>query len=508
MRPLNSGLFAAGLAFAVSGPAWAELTLEQAREAIFGLYDFAGYEITIGNEQMSGGAITLSDVSAIFPLPDGAGSVTLEMGTVTLSKIDDSVEVSYADSMLLTIDISPPGEDIAKAVGVISLADFTTLMSGSPDVLRMRSGATAIGFRLDSLMVEGQDIPLNFSVDTSEMTTDYTLTGTDPARRRFEGSSNLGSVAIRANGVKPGGGGGFTGEMTYEALGGSFLFDMAAVDLANPEDALRLLQEDFAVEMKLTSGSSAIKIDFADGNDRFAMESSSAGGRFGYGVSKQGVNIDIAQTDVALTFSSSEIPLPAISLAYEEVGFGLDVPLAAAGDAQDFSISAALRNLTVDDTIWAMFDPGQALPRDPMTVALALSGKVMVLVDLLDPETMMQMGDMKGPPILPVSASLDELLVSFGGARLTGSGAATLDLASAKVVNGIPMPVGKVDLKLTGAFGLMDTLANMGLIPPDASMMARGIIGAFARPVGEDDFESTLEITPDGAIMANGQRIQ
>lgn len=508
MNLFRSGIYAAGLSLATALPAAAELTVGQAREAIFGLYDSLGYQVSIGAEEAGEGTITLRDVSASFPLPEGAGTIALNMGTITLSEVSGSVEVIYPDSMELAVDAAPPGKDPASLRGAIDFTAFGMLLSGDPDAIRIESGADAINFRVVSLVVDGKDIPLNVTLDSSDIETDYSFTKGEGDRRRIEGKSSVGTLALKANAVKPGGGGAFTGEVTMTGLEGGFLADAVAIDFANPADAIRILAGEFAFGADMSTKGTTIKIDFVDGRDRFALDSSSAGGRFLYDLTKQGFEFAMSQTGVALTFSSSEIPFPSVSLAYDELGLGFDVPLAASGEPQDFGVSTALRNLTVDESLWAMIDPGQTLPRDPVTIALALSGKVMVLVDLLDPQTLMQLEDMDAPPMLPVSASLDELLVSFGGAKLTGDGQATLDLATAKVVDGIPMPVGAVNLKLTGAFGLMDKLANMGLIPPDVSMMARGVIGAFAKPVGEDDFESTLEITEDGAIMANGQRVQ
>ena len=39
-------------------------------------------------------------------------------------------------------------------------------------------------------------------------------------------------------------------------------------------------------------------------------------------------------------------------------------------------------------------------------------------------------------------------------------------------------------------------------------MGAQMMMGAFTRPVGEDMLETTVEITGDGQILANGQRLQ
>ncbi|MFT6694908.1 MAG: hypothetical protein ACJAXU_000398, partial [Paracoccaceae bacterium] len=144
----------------------------------------------------------------------------------------------------------------------------------------------------------------------------------------------------------------------------------------------------------------------------------------------------------------------------------------------------------------------------PATVAVDVSGKVTVLVDLLDAEVLDNLDDMAGPPMLPVSLDLSELLVSFGGALLEGDGAVKVDLATAKMIAGVPLPVGEVNLSLKGGFGLMDKLAALGLIPMEASMGIRGMLGIFAKPMGEDRFETKIEFTEEGGILANGQRIQ
>jgi len=48
----------------------------------------------------------------------------------------------------------------------------------------------------------------------------------------------------------------------------------------------------------------------------------------------------------------------------------------------------------------------------------------------------------------------------------------------------------------------------MGLVPNDTVTGLKAMLGAFSKPVGEDHVTSVIEATPDGAIMANGQRIQ
>jgi len=94
--------------------------------------------------------------------------------------------------------------------------------------------------------------------------------------------------------------------------------------------------------------------------------------------------------------------------------------------------------------------------------------------------------------------------VSFGGAELTGSG--DVDFAPGQM---IPMPVGAVDLSLTGANTLIQSLSEGGILPPQQAGMARGMLGMFALPgAGPDSYTSTIEFLPGGAITANGVPLQ
>jgi len=48
----------------------------------------------------------------------------------------------------------------------------------------------------------------------------------------------------------------------------------------------------------------------------------------------------------------------------------------------------------------------------------------------------------------------------------------------------------------------------MGVLPQEQAMSARMMMGMFAVPAGDDAMESTLEVTEEGRVLANGQRIR
>jgi len=112
------------------------------------------------------------------------------------------------------------------------------------------------------------------------------------------------------------------------------------------------------------------------------------------------------------------------------------------------------------------------------------------------------------PPGQLETLNLNDLLVSFGGAEISGTGALAFDNTDTVTYGGMPKPIGTIDLAINGANGLMDKLVQAGLIPEDQVMMGRMMLGMFAVPVGDDMLTSAIEFTADGGILANGQRVQ
>ena len=172
-------------------------------------------------------------------------------------------------------------------------------------------------------------------------------------------------------------------------------------------------------------------------------------------------------------------------------------------------LGLTLGDFTMSDLIWGIFDPGGQLPRDPATIALDLGGKAKLFYDLFDPEQMEAVESEGAIPGEINALDINGLTVRAAGAELTGEGAFTFDNTDFETYDGMPAPDGAVDLKLTGANGLLDTLIAMGLVPEDQAMGVRMMMGLFAVPgEGEDSLTSKIEVKGDGQILANGQRIK
>ena len=169
----------------------------------------------------------------------------------------------------------------------------------------------------------------------------------------------------------------------------------------------------------------------------------------------------------------------------------------------------SLKDFTIADGLWGLFDPSGQLPRDPATMTVDLSGKAKLLFDYLDPAQSAIL-EQAGTALGELEAlTLNELTVDVAGARLTGQGDFTFDNSDTVTFSGFPKPQGAVDLQLLGGNGLLDNLVSIGLLPEDQALGARLMMGLFARPgEGEDAFVSKIEVNDQGHVLANGQRLQ
>jgi hypothetical protein len=68
--------------------------------------------------------------------------------------------------------------------------------------------------------------------------------------------------------------------------------------------------------------------------------------------------------------------------------------------------------------------------------------------------------------------------------------------------------VGGASAKLTGLNAILDTLIDTGLISPDELMPVRMGIGMFTTVSGDDELTSTVELTEEGQVFVNGQRMK
>jgi len=155
-----------------------------------------------------------------------------------------------------------------------------------------------------------------------------------------------------------------------------------------------------------------------------------------------------------------------------------------------------------------LFDPAAVLPRDPATIDVNLTGQTTVFQDFMNFAKMMELSN-DDVPLELNALTVKNFLISAAGASLSGTGDFAFNNDDLTSFDGMPAPSGSAELQIAGANGLIDKLIQMGLIAESDAMGARMMMGMLAVPGdGDDTLKSKLEITEDGQILANGQRIK
>ncbi len=208
-----------------------------------------------------------------------------------------------------------------------------------------------------------------------------------------------------------------------------------------------------------------------------------------------------------LSITSPELPVSPIEYSIAEAAFNMLMPMGKSTEPEPFAFQFKIADLWVNDGLWGLIDQTAALPHDPVTVNIDVSGMGNWLVDITNIESeAVRNTAVKGEMH---ALTLNALQVVVAGANLAGSGDFTFNNDDLETFDGMPAPTGKLDLKLTGANTLIDTLVEMGLLPTDQAMGARMAMGLImVAGDGEDTLVSTIEVSEDGKVLANGKRLK
>jgi hypothetical protein len=507
LRTTATSAAALGVLFTGSA-AMADVTAEQVWQNWRSYFTSTGYAVT-ATEQRSGDDLIISDFRMLIDIPEENSTAALSIGDMTLTdRGDGTVSISFPPDLPIDLAITSPEEDVDISLNYASRG-LSVNVSGEPGAQMLYTYAAAqIAVTLESVTVDGQTMPLE-ELGRAEMTFSN-LTGSS---EMADGTSftaaqrvDYGSSSILLDVTDP-----ETGENVKldMATGPSqVLVNLDVPKGPDPEDVAAQLRDGMALSFETKGQDTTLNLAVAGGEDDVDFTA-----RFGTTESSllmdgEGFAVDFNVIDLEQTATAPDLPFP-VEMAVEEMGFGLEMPLLAGEAEQPFAFSAMVGGFTTTDMIWAMIDPGAQLPRDPATILVNLTGMARLFVDIVDETAMAAVEEGDDMPGEITSLEITDLEVSAAGAELLGEGAFTFDNSDLETFDGIPAPDGAINLTLTGANALLDTLVNMGLLPQDQASGARMMMGLFAVPGnGPDTLESTIEVKPNGQILANGQRIQ
>lgn len=468
----------------------ADVSAGEVWQAWLGQYRAAGYTVTSKSENQSGDTLTISEL-ALTQSADGA-TFKLMVPELTLREMGDgTVEARASQEMTAEADVTAPDEPPTEMDIKIRQADAVAIISGTPENLAYQLTAPEIVVEAEQVAGEGSAQPVKISLSATGLSGAYSVV--QEAGQKITSDMKLSGVKLIASGDDPQNGGSFALDADIADVKMTAAAELPPGYKFDPNTAVPP-----AVDSVVTTGAAHLSLDAKDAEGPVTLKSASESTRIEAKVTEGEMHYLTAAQNSRIEMATPQLPAE-VSAEIAATSFEIGMPLAKADVASPFVGKVALEGLTVSEGVWAMIDPGQQLPRDPATLIVDLSGKMRPTMDLFSAAAEAQ----PMPPVEIEALDINRVQLTLAGAELGGKGALSFDNAT-----GVPVPLGAIDLSLTGANGLMDKLTTMGLLPQDQAMFAKMMLGLYAVPTGADAMSSKIEFKEGGQILANGQRIQ
>lgn len=501
MSLLRQTRFAGAALLLGSLPAQAQISPEQVWAMWQDLSATMGYSLTSDAPRRESDRLVLDNVLVASTAP------TVELRAPVAQMVlrdrgDGTVEVTMAPSITVETRVREPDADPVDMVMTVDQQGYVAVVSGTPEAAKVAFTAISMTLSQVAPRVDGQEVPLTMAAVLGGLRGSTALTRGQATDAVYDFAADTLDVTVDA--ADPKSGGTMQMAMRAQTLGGSFTGTLPA-SMAPGAELPAMLNAGLRGNGGYTVGPMTFSFGMADGDKTMQAQGTASGAQAEVGLDPSGLRYSAGVTGLDVTASGSSVPFPDFRVTASEYRLGLTMPLTKSDTPSDFGLLLRLADLTLPEGVWAMVDPQARLPRDPATVGIDATGKARLFADLTS-----QAAAEPGASIGQVEAlTVNRLHAKLAGAELTGTGAFTFDNDDMETFPGMPRPAGVADLQLTGGNGLLDNLVALGLVPQDQVMGIRMMMALFARPgEGPDTLTSKIEMTPEGQILANGQRIQ
>ena len=493
------------LAILAGTGAFADVTPEEVWQNWQDMSTSAGQTITAASAARDGDTLVVEGVTISYD-KDGT-SFTSTIDQIDFADNGDgSVDVTTSDSYEMSLK-APAAAEIDGAVPTdlkitLTQTDMVVTASGSVETLNYEFAGPSMTMKFapGDAAAEAQG---SFDVALTDLSGKYLVEGDDAAKKV---TSDFAVKTMTLTGA---------GKDAVAKTDGTFTATIADVagntngnilGAAEMADLAKALQGGFAVNGNFSHGAMTFDMAVTEDGKPTKISGASEGGDMSFVMDATHLQFGAGGKALNLMIASADLPFPELKLGYQEAAFNMLMPVGKTDAPADFAFLTKLVGFTISDEVWGMFDPAGSLPHDPATVIIDTKGKVTMTTDLFDEAAMAALGE--APPGDLNALDVTQLKASVAGAELTGAGAFTFDNTDKTTFPGVPLPTGKMDLKLTGGNTLLDKLVAMGLLPQDQAMGFKMMVSMFANSAPDkDEMTSTLEFKDKG-FYANGQKLQ
>ena len=489
-------------AIALLAPAaFADLTADDVWSDMQSYLAGFGYDVA-AQEARSDDRLTLSGVT----VSSGAAATldaTLTMDQIVLiEQPDGSVAIDLPVLMPVQAAIADTRGVMTRFSMDFRQSGLTLVASGSPDDMQYQYTADQMALQSTGVEIDGtlQPADLNaFDVEVADLS--GTTTMIEGEMRSYAQDLAVGSVKynLKAGEQRSSDRAEIAGQLQAVTFTGR-----SDVPLnTDRSDPLALMAAGMTTDgtFEYAAQAAVVSITNASGPSTFSILSGA--GRYATTLDSAGLTYATQQSDTQVEMAMNVMPFP-ITLEVANSAANITVPLGAPGTTGDFALGLSLDGLKMPDMLWSFFDPQGQLPRDAARIEIDLNGKGELPAALLAPMGGMQTASALNDGKIE-ALDINKLNISAMGADLSGTGAFAFETAQGAA----PRPDGAMDLILTGGNSLLDRLVAIGVLPAQQAQAARMMMAVLAVPGdGPDTLQSRIEVTPQGHVLANGQRIR
>ena len=449
-------------------------------------------ELSFDQVSRDGNALTVSSVSMTGSQPDVDFKVDIDAMRF-VENGDGTVTVTMSEFIPIFIKGSDQGEEFSLQMQ-LRQTDASYVVSGEPELMNFETNTPKAVLTITEFLSPSPNTTITGQFEIIDAVSKYSAT----ADMAIDGAATIGSMSFAGIVQDPSENLDMAMNGTFDGMdvtfNGAFPADL---DTALPEDLL--MNIDMAVKYNMENISFAASGTLPEGTMNMSYTAGPAKTDY---LIRNGL-IDATSTVNSLNGSVMvpQVPLP-IAFDMGKMGVGIGMQFHET-DAGPFKYQILLEDFSMSDALWDIFDAGQVLPRDPITIELDLTGKAGINPNF--DET--AQGDAMPGSI--ESLNLNALTLRAIGAEVLGTGAFTFDMNDMTTIPGMPKPEGNLDISIKGANGVLDALGQMGLIPQDQLMGVRMMMGMFTQPGdAPDSLKTQVEVNADGHVMVNGVRMQ
>ncbi len=510
MPSLKTTAFYAAVTAVVLGmsPAQADVSVDDVWADWTSYITAMGYQVR-ASEMATANELTLSDIVLTLDSPNIVGAFSMTLSEMRFTETGDgSVSITMPDTQPIQIVTTAPDADPVTVELNVGTQGWSMVATGDPGNITYTYSADQLSLTLEEAVSNADTslIPEPGLVEILVSDLSGTSQSTQGERHEIDQQLRTGTITYTADLEDLGDGDsrvslrGAVEEMTSDVTL-SLPLDTGAQDIATLLEAGLTVTSTFALSGLTLS---------ANGSEDGAIiqtTSSAENATLDISLSPDGLLYDVQAERMRLSGTGGLVPLPVEAYVAEGI-LRARLPVTPNEAEQNYALDIEISDVTMSDLLWMLADPAGNFPRDPASVALAVTGTMDLRQTYLDPISLGRLHAQSPLLAEPKTLNVDALLARGLGLDLQGEGAFVFDTDQDATFEDLPRPSGMLDLILKGGNGFLDTIESMGPIPARIAASGKRLLATFTTPgAGPDTVTSKIEFTDDGDILANGKSV-